>query len=215
MEKARKGRIKTRRKKLLRLLCLSLFLLGLAVYAEWRLAPRLAVLAAQQAHAMAMAEVAKAARQEIAQAEAVNYQELMHFERDEQGYITLLTMDTALVNQVMSDTALTVEASLEDMSKEKLSLPLGVLSGSEILSGFGPEISFRMRAASAPTITLEDDFLSAGINQTLHSIYLNIKTEIRIIVPFSEETTEVEVRLLLAEGIIVGYTPDTYLSLTN
>ena len=35
------------------------------------------------------------------------------------------------------------------------------------------------------------------------------------IVPFSEETTEVEVRLLLAEGIIVGYTPDTYLSLTN
>ena len=63
-------------------------------------------------------------------------------------------------------------------------------------------------------MTMEDSFLSAGVNQTLHSIYLHVETDIRIIVPFSNQTVKAKTDLLLAEGIIVGYTPDTYLSLT-
>jgi len=203
-----------RRRSLALLLFAMLLLTGSFLYAEWRIAPALSALAAQKAHSLALQQMGEAARAELADSAAADYQQLMHIERDSHGYITLLVMDTAMVNQVVSGVILRVEEGLANMDREDLAIPLGSVTGSDLFSGMGPDLSFRMVTAASPTVTMEDHFLSAGVNQTLHSIYLHMETEIRIIVPFSDERVKVSTDLLLAEGIIVGYTPDTYLSLT-
>ena len=65
----------------------------------------------------------------------------------------------------------------------------------------------------APQAELRDSFTAAGVNQTRHSIYLELSCGIRVISPFSRQELLVSTTMLLAEGIIVGYVPDTYLSI--
>lgn len=49
-----------------------------------------------------------------------------------------------------------------------------------------------------------------GINQTLHRIFLDIKTKTNILTPFNVLRNEYENRVLLTESIIVGDVPETY-----
>ncbi len=49
-----------------------------------------------------------------------------------------------------------------------------------------------------------------GINQTLHRIYLDIKTKTSVLTPFNILRNEYDSRVLLAESIIVGDVPETY-----
>jgi len=108
-----------------------------------------------------------------------------------------------------------VDGEMENISRQKLSVPLGAITGSRIFSGWGPDINFRAAAEAAASVRVEDSFLSAGINQTLHSVYLHISVDLQVIAPLSRDSITVDSTVLLAEAVIVGYTPDTYVVLEN
>jgi hypothetical protein len=61
------------------------------------------------------------------------------------------------------------------------------------------------------TAEFSHQFLEAGVNQTLHQIMLDIEVCVQVLLP--GETTELPVRtrICVAETIIVGEVPDTYL----
>jgi hypothetical protein len=50
-----------------------------------------------------------------------------------------------------------------------------------------------------------------GINQTKHSIYLNVVADISIVMPSSTENFAVATDILIGESVVVGAIPDTYL----
>ena len=50
-----------------------------------------------------------------------------------------------------------------------------------------------------------------GINQTLHRIFLNIDAQLSVVIPGVDVTVNTETEVLLAESVIVGKVPDTYL----
>lgn len=60
---------------------------------------------------------------------------------------------------------------------------------------------------------LKSEFSSAGINQTLHRIYLQIKCNVVILTPFSSVDESITSQVLLAEAVIVGDVPATYYNL--
>ena len=60
---------------------------------------------------------------------------------------------------------------------------------------------------------LKSEFISQGINQTLHRVYLQIDCEISILTPFDNLTKRITNQILIAENIIVGHIPDTYYNL--
>ena len=55
------------------------------------------------------------------------------------------------------------------------------------------------------------EFEQAGINQTRHKIYLDVMTEVDIIIPTAESTVNTITQVLVAESILIGNVPDTYL----
>ena len=87
------------------------------------------------------------------------------------------------------------------------------ITGSKLLSSWGPDIPVRVTGIATPSVALSDSFTAAGINQTKHSIYLEAKATIQVAVPFQEETCTVSTKVLLAEGIFIGDVPETFLSL--
>ena len=56
-------------------------------------------------------------------------------------------------------------------------------------------------------------FQSAGINQTLHKIYIDVYADVSIVTPIDQPTIQVKAEVLVCENLIVGKIPQTYLNL--
>ena len=60
---------------------------------------------------------------------------------------------------------------------------------------------------------LKSEFKDAGINQTMHRIYLEVKCNVNILTPYNTITETITNQVLLTEGVIIGNIPDTYYNL--
>ena len=57
------------------------------------------------------------------------------------------------------------------------------------------------------------DISDAGINQTNHQINLEVIVDIDILIPWGTESAQVVSEVMIADTVIVGKVPDTYLNL--
>lgn len=142
-----------------------------------------------------------------------DYRDMVTVQRDENGQITELHSNVAQANLLRAQV---VEAVLEELSGLELrefDVPLGSLLDFDFFSGRGP--CLRVRAISVGTVRaeLQSDFSSAGINQTRHRLILEVTAPITIMIASTTVKTEVTTSVSVAETIIVGAVPDTYLQL--
>ena len=101
-------------------------------------------------------------------------------------------------------------ARIDEVSPQELSIPVGSLTGSVLLAGRGPCISVRMESVGSSSASFENEFTSAGINQTKHLIVLNIDVVVSILLPGFSTATTISNAVTVAETVIVGSVPDTY-----
>ena len=79
------------------------------------------------------------------------------------------------------------------------------------MAGLGPSIPFRIIPVSSVVCGFSSEFDSVGINQTKHSIYLNVVADISIVMPSRTKNFAVTTQILVGESVIVGRVPDTFL----
>lgn len=85
--------------------------------------------------------------------------------------------------------------------------------GSKFFSGLGPDIQIKMMTDGTVETELKSEFKDAGINQTLHRIYLEVRCKVSILTPYDTIEETIKNQVLLAEGVIIGNIPDTYYNL--
>ena len=85
----------------------------------------------------------------------------------------------------------------------------------KILSGRGPSIPIKMSTIGNVETELVSQFSHAGINQTLHRIYLNVNCKVTILTPFDTIEENITNQVLIAEAVIVGEVPSTYYDLNG
>ena len=93
---------------------------------------------------------------------------------------------------------------------EGIPVPLGAFTGISVLAGFGPEITFRVLQVGSVICSFESEFTSAGINQTVHSIYLDVTSEVSVVLPSGTKKISTVTEVMVAESLIVGEVPDIY-----
>lgn len=149
--------------------------------------------------------------------DAIRYEDLVTIERDGEGNVTSITTDSLKINRIARDTAYLSQENLNKMSAEGIQVPIGALTGVEALAGFGQKINIKIIPISNVECRFVSKFKEAGINQTLHSLYLEIVSDISIIMPSQSTNLASTVEVLICESVIVGKIPDTYFqaSLTN
>lgn len=195
----------------LKLLLLVAIMLALLLFAESKITPIIDTQAMQQAHIIALRELTSSINRQLQEhPEAGSYQTLMHIERDNEGKIVLMSADAQLINLFVNDLLIDLDISMDELSQEKLKIPLLAATGSRFLAALGPNLPVGIRPIATPTVRLSDSFVSAGINQVKHSIYLEAEAKVQVAVPFIAETCTVSTQILLAEGIIIGDIPETF-----
>lgn len=141
----------------------------------------------------------------------MRYEDLVHITRDNDGNITAVAANPLKINKIARDTASISQANLKNLSLNGIPVPLGALTGIEALAGLGPSIHFRIIPVSSVTCDFSSAFECVGINQTKHSIYLNVVADISIVMPSRTENFAVITEILVGEWVIVGNVPDVYL----
>ena len=92
-------------------------------------------------------------------------------------------------------------------------MPLGSLFDLEPLWAKGPALRARAMTVGTVRTEFESQFTSAGVNQTLHRIWMEVSVPMKLLLPGGEVETTLHTRLCVAETVIVGKVPDTYLQL--
>ena len=94
-------------------------------------------------------------------------------------------------------------------------IPMGNLSGVLWLSALGPDVRVLVRSVGDVSADYENEFSDVGINQTRHAIYLKVSVTIQLMIPGRIIPVTAEDRVCVAETVIVGEVPSTYLNLPD
>ena len=146
--------------------------------------------------------------------DVMRYEDLIYIERDEAGNVTSITSDSLKINRIARDTAYLSQENLNKMSEDGIMVPIGALTGVEALAGFGKKINIKIIPISNVGCRFVSKFTQAGINQTKHSLYLEIVSDISIILPSKSTNLASTTEVLICETVITGKIPDTYLQAT-
>ena len=141
----------------------------------------------------------------------MRYEDLVTITRDTEGEIVAVAANPLKINKIARDTASISQSNLKNLSLNGIPIPLGALTGIEAFAGLGPSIHFRIIPVSSVSCDFSSKFESVGINQTKHSIYLNVIADISIVMPSRTENFAVVTEILVGESVIVGRVPDAYL----
>ena len=141
----------------------------------------------------------------------IRYEDLIKLTKNEAGEIIAVAANPLKINKIARDTASISQSNLKNLSLNGIPVPLGALTGIEAFAGVGPNINFRIIPVSSVTCGFSSTFESVGINQTKHSIYLNVIADISIVMPSKTENFAVRTDVLVGEWVIVGEIPDVYL----
>ena len=126
------------------------------------------------------------------------------------GNIAVISANVITINEIISDVPIKIQEELNKSENSKFKISMGSFTGSRILSGRGPKIEIKMSTIGNLDTDLRSEFIDAGINQTLHKIYLQIECKVVILTPFKTIEEKILNQVLLAEAVIIGTTPDTY-----
>lgn len=192
---------------ILAVLCSGFFLM------EFILRNTFVALAESQAQWRATEAIHEAILEEIGEETA--YRDLIHFEKDNNNRIIYMQANIIKINRITSSVTMNIQRRFEDLKNKEFDIPLGQVTESMLLATFGPNIKFRLLPVGTISVVPEDSFEHAGINQTRHKIYLKVKSSVKVVIPFISSVVDVNMNVPVADAVIVGEVPDTYVEFSG
>ncbi len=142
----------------------------------------------------------------------IAYDRMVYFEKDLNGRITALKTNMAEVNRLKTDILNLINDQILAQDTDHLGIRLGSLILPEFLSGKGPDIPIKILSIRNSDGTFFATFRQAGINQTLHQLSMEVLVDVTILVLGETATFTVSSQVVVAETVIVGDVPDTFLN---
>lgn len=186
-------------------------LIGSFIYVDTSLRPTITVLAETKALELANRSINKAVGEIVK--DKINYSDLINTKLDSQGKITMMQSNTIMMNKIASDVALQIQDELKQVKTTTSYIPIGTALKSPILAKYGPKLKVSIEPIGTVSVDFKTDFESSGINQTRHRIYLEAKTQVKVVIPLTTSTKEIKAQIPICETIIVGDVPGSYVNI--
>ena len=197
-----------------RILCLTavLALLAVAVLLVLRTKYRkvLTELAQTQVKNVTSDLINDAVDREIAEG-TIQYDRLVYFEKDLEGRITALKTNMGEINRLKTETLALINQEILDMDSSALGVPIGSLVLPEVFAGRGFSIPIEILTIRNSDASFSSSFSQAGINQTLQQMKMDVFVDVTVLILGSTESFTVTSQVVVAETVIVGQVPNTYL----
>ena len=194
------------------LLIIALLIYGFSLF-ETRMKPAISTFAETTARNIAVREINLAVAEKLAFGGMFDYSDIVEIDKSADGNVEAIRTNIQLVNLLQSELMIHINERIWNIEMQEISIPIGNLSGTAFFAGRGPGIPIRLLPAGDAEVEMLHNFTSAGINQTRHQILLEISTNVEIVMPTGNTRVNVATQIPVAETIIVGRVPDTYMNL--
>ena len=127
--------------------------------------------------------------------------------------VTNISTNSVTTNKFKSLVAIRAQNEIDNMSGTEINYKLGDFSSMSLLSGRGPDLVIKLYLTSSVTTDIISSFEACGINQTKHTLSIEVISKVYITSNAEEETyTTVVTTIPITENIIVGSTPSLYIN---
>lgn len=141
----------------------------------------------------------------------IAYDRIVYFEKDLNGRITALKTNIGEINRLKTDILNIINDEILALDTSDIGIPLGSLLLPEFFSGKGPVIPVRILSIRNSDAVFASDFSQSGINQTLHRLNMQVSIDVAVLVLGQASSFTVTSEVVVAETVIVGEVPDTFL----
>ena len=206
--------MRAKKRKWGRLILLGLLLICiLLLLLEQNLSQTMLDMAYAQAYSMAVETLNRAVKDVTEN--GVSYDELVDLYVDGDGRVSMLRANTIRMNELAAKTALMAETELNSFKNQFIEIPAAAALGIRFLSGFGPRIAVQIVPVGAVHTSFDTELETAGINQTRHQIFLTLRATVSLIIPTGSQLVDVKSTVPIAESIIVGDVPQSFVDVNN
>ena len=140
----------------------------------------------------------------------INYDNIMTINYTQAGEINYISANQYMINTISREIIKDAHERIKTLDEEYMHIPMGTLTGIALFSGRGPRIKLSASPVGIIGSSFDSNFISVGINNTLHKIYLNIHARVEMNLPIKKQTIDVNQQVLLCESVIVGKVPNVY-----
>ncbi len=140
------------------------------------------------------------------------YGEFFEYEKNSDGEITLVRANSANINSVTIYAQRAMQEAVDELGDYKVELPSGAFTGLALLADKGTPIAINIAPVGAVNVALGSYYYTEGINQTIHRLVMRVQTTVRMLVPIRAENVTVSMDFILAEDVILGRVPDSYIT---
>ncbi len=133
-------------------------------------------------------------------------------EKDGEGNVTAISSDMTHINTLSTEILNSVIKST-DNGIIKINIPAGNLSGLNLLLNKGPDIQVDIIMLTSSRVDFRNEMVSCGINQAKYQLVLEVTVDIDILVPWGTESATTVTEVIVADTVIVGKVPNTYLNM--
>ncbi len=187
----------------------SVSIIVMLFFAERSVRPILRTMAIANIEIIASEKISEAIEEEMA-SERYDLNDIISFEKDQDGRINAIKTNIVTSNRLKSALALAVLDKIGRISESEVSVPMGNLTGWSFLSGRGPNIPVKTVPVGSVKTNLQSKLTNGGINQTLHRIILEITVSMNVILPGETLSSNVTMNVVISETVIVGTVPEYF-----
>ena len=192
-----------------KLIAAALILLGLFFLADLSFRPIIEKVNAYECHRAVNAAVNSAVMEEIERQDA-DYSALVTLTENNDGEVISVQSNAVGINRLRTGISQRIERELGRLPYIDIDIPIGTLTGLQLLHGKGLCIGMTMHPTGSVGATIISEFTEAGINQTRHRIIIEIDASVDAVIPGYSTRVNVKTSVVAAETIIIGRVPDAY-----
>ena len=135
------------------------------------------------------------------------YENITVIKTGNSGEVLSVSLAMCRINALKSRINMLIQKKFSECKEKTFYIPFGTLLGWEILNGQGPEVPVKISSSGSVNSDFKSEFSGAGINQTLHRVYLQVHARISVMLPGDSCVCETDSDILVSEVVIVGATP--------
>ena len=141
----------------------------------------------------------------------ISYDDLVTTLTDSNGKIYMIEANTVKINNISNMIERVTLAHLNEIGRSPLEIPIGAFTGIALFSGMGPPVRIDLFPYGEVGCKFLSQFISVGINQTQHKIYVQVKATVNVVLPLKTFSVTMDNEVLVCESVIIGEIPETYL----
>ena len=139
--------------------------------------------------------------------EKYRYSDLVDIKTDSSGNVGMIITDSYAVNKLASTAATKAYDYVSEKIEKGVEVPLGAFTGIRLISGFGAKVRMKVISVASVKCDFISEFAQAGINQTRHSLYLNINCVVNVVTKTKTKKINDKITVLVFDNLIVGKVP--------